>query len=57
MNKGLVYLLIFIGGLIGSYLPVLLGFGDGLLSAWSIIGGLIGSFAGVWAAYWLSQNV
>lgn len=56
MTKGLVYLLVFVGGIIGSYIPVLL-FHQGAFSAVSIIGGLVGSFAGVWVAYWVGQNM
>jgi hypothetical protein len=48
MSKGYVYLWIFIGGTIGSYLPVL--FHQSYFSAASIIGGAIGGFAGIWAA-------
>lgn len=57
MTKGIVYLLVFVGGLIGSYIPVWLGLGDGLFSVWGIIGGLIGSFAGIWVAYKIGQNM
>ena len=53
MTKGLVYILIFIGGAIGSYVPVL--FGQSPFSMVSIIGGIVGSIAGVWSAYKL-QN-
>jgi hypothetical protein len=49
MSKGLVYLLIFVGGVIGSYVPVI--FGQSAFSAVSIIGGVIGSLAGIWAAF------
>jgi hypothetical protein len=48
MSKGYVYLWIFIGSSIGSYLPVL--FHQGFFSAISIIGGTIGAFVGIWAA-------
>jgi hypothetical protein len=46
MSKGLIYLAIFIGGAIGSYIPIL--FHQGALSAASIIGGTIGSLLGIW---------
>lgn len=55
MTKGLVYLLIFVGGFIGSYIPVL--WGDDFFSLWSIVFGTIGSFVGVWAAYKIGQNM
>jgi hypothetical protein len=53
MSKSLVYLLVFVGGAIGSYAPVL--FGQSAFSTISIIGGVIGSFAGIWAAYKLQD--
>jgi hypothetical protein len=49
MNKGLLYLCITIGGIVGGYIPVL--FGAGGLSLISILGGTIGSFFGIWLAY------
>jgi predicted MFS family arabinose efflux permease len=49
MNKGLLYLCITIGGIIGGYIPVL--FGAGGLSLISIVGSTIGGFAGIWLAY------
>jgi hypothetical protein len=48
MSKAYIYLWIFIGSTVGSYLPVL--FHQSFLSAASIIGGVIGSFAGIWLA-------
>jgi len=53
MSKGFVYLCVFIGGLIGSYIPVL--FHQGYFSTASIIGGAVGSFAGIWMAIKLSN--
>ena len=53
MTKGLVYLLIFVGGAIGSYIPAL--FGQDMFSLASIIGGAIGSIAGIWAAVKLNN--
>jgi hypothetical protein len=55
MTKGLVYLLVFVGGIIGSYVPVL--FGQDAFSAISIIGGVIGSLAGIWAAVKLQNYI
>jgi hypothetical protein len=55
MTKGLIYLFIFIGGTVGSYLPVIL-FHAGFFSLWSIVGSLIGSFAGLWVGYKLSTE-
>lgn len=48
MNKTLLYLFIFIGSGIGTYLPVI--FGQSAFSAVSIIGGAIGGIMGIWAA-------
>ncbi|HXY17994.1 MAG TPA: hypothetical protein VEH48_01055, partial [Candidatus Nitrosopolaris sp.] len=48
MSKGYVYLWIFIGSSVGSYLPVL--FHQGFFSASSIIAGAVGAFAGIWIA-------
>jgi phage tail tape-measure protein len=53
--KGLIYLGIFVGGTIGSYIPVL--FGQGIFSAASIIGSAVGSFVGLWAGYKLGSSV
>lgn len=53
MTKSTIYLFIFIGGFIGSYIPVLFG-ADGL--GWNIIGGTLGSFAGIWAAVKLNNS-
>jgi hypothetical protein len=55
MNKGLLYLCITVGGIIGSYIPVL--FGASGLSLISILGGAIGSFAGIWAAIKLNDRI
>jgi hypothetical protein len=54
MNKGLLYLCITIGGLVGGYLPVL--FGAGGLSAVSILGSGVGSVLGIWVAYRLDNG-
>jgi hypothetical protein len=54
MNKGLMTLFIIIGGLIGSYIPILLG--QDSFSIASILGGGVGSIAGIWAAYKLSNS-
>lgn len=53
MDKKTVYLLISAGGLIGSYLPVLLFKANGFGLA-SILGGIIGSIIGVFVAYKMS---
>jgi hypothetical protein len=53
--KGLIYLGIFVGGAIGSYIPVL--FGQDVFSFVGIVGGAIGSFAGLWAGYKLGNSI
>jgi hypothetical protein len=52
MSKGLIYLGIFLGGTVGSYIPVL--FHQGYFSILSIVCGGIGSFVGIWAVVKLS---
>lgn len=52
MNKGLIYLMLSIGGVLGSYLPVLFGADSFLLI--NILGGAIGGFVGIWIAVKLS---
>jgi len=49
MNKATMWLCITVGGIIGSYIPVLLWHAGGLSMA-SILGGGVGSLAGIWAA-------
>lgn len=53
--KGLIYLGIFLGGAIGSYIPVL--FGQDMFSLASLLGGTLGSFAGLWAGYKLGNSM
>jgi hypothetical protein len=55
MNKGMLYLWITIGGIVGSYLPVILFHVSGL-SAISIVGGVIGGLAGIWVAIKLDDG-
>lgn len=51
--KVLVYLGMFIGSVIGGYVPVL--FGAGLISYTSVLFSGIGSIIGVWIGYRLSN--
>lgn len=53
--KALIYIGIFVGGLIGSYVPVL--FGQSAFSFASILAGGAGSLVGIWAGYKLGQNM
>jgi gas vesicle protein len=55
MTKSWIYLGIFVGGAIGTYVPVL--FGQSAFSLASIIGGLVGSIAGIWAAVKISNSM
>jgi hypothetical protein len=53
--KSLIYLGIFVGGTIGSYIPTF--FGQDMFSAASLIGTVVGSFAGLWAGYKIGSNM
>jgi hypothetical protein len=52
MDKKILYIMITIGGVVGGYLPVLLGASG--LSIWSILGSGAGSIAGIFVAAKLS---
>jgi hypothetical protein len=52
--KGLIYLGITIGGLIGGYIPVI--FGQSAFSMVSILAGAAGSFVGLWAGYKIGNS-
>ena len=41
-------------GLVGSYLPILVGNFD-IFSGWSILGSLIGGFFGIWLGFFVSK--
>lgn len=56
MAKFYIYIGIFGGGLIGSYLPVWL-FKVSALSALSIIVGAVGSIVGLFSGYRIYQNI
>lgn len=47
MNKKIILFAAGLFGLIGGYIPVLMGIDDGF-GGWSILGGLIGGFVGIW---------
>lgn len=55
MNKKFLLLFATIFGLIGGYLPVLLGDNDPF-SGWSILGGLIGGLFGIWLGVVVSKR-
>jgi len=52
--KALIYSLVFVGSLIGSYIPVWF-WHAGFFSGWSIILGGAGGLAGIWAAVKLNN--
>ena len=54
MEKATIYIGLFIGSVVGSWLPVALT-GSGWLSAASLIGGFIGAIAGVWLGWKMTQ--
>jgi len=53
--KSLIYLGIFVGGAIGSYIPVL--FGQDVFSAAGILAGAVGSFLGLWVGYKIGNSI
>jgi len=55
MSKSIIYLMVFIGGTIGSIIPT--AFGSGYFSAGSIFGGALGSLVGIWVAVKISNNI
>lgn len=52
-KKRLIWIFLFIGSTAGSYLPTL--WGDGVLSATSIILSFMGGALGIWAGYKLGD--
>ena len=52
-DRAMIYLFLFIGSSVGSYLPVL--FGASLFSFWSIILSGVGGIIGVWIGYKMSH--
>ena len=44
-----------LGGIVGSYVPVLLGDTE-ILDGWSILGSMIGGFVGIWLGVVLSKR-
>jgi len=54
--KGLIFLGVTIGGLIGGWIGTMLDHGNGL-GAWSIILSTVGSLVGIWAAIKANQYI
>ena len=48
-SKKLIWLGLFVGSAIGSYIPKL--WGDGLFSFASLVLGAVGAFVGIWFGY------
>ena len=53
MDKRVLLATSSIGGLVGGYIPALLGAGS--LSGWSLLGGLIGGIIGIWVGIKISE--
>lgn len=54
MEKMTIYIGLFVGSIVGSWLPVAL-FHQGWFSAVSLIGGFIGAVAGTWLGWKFTQ--
>lgn len=52
-SKTLIWIGAFVGGFVGSYIPVL--FGASTLSMSSIIGSTVGGLVGIWGGFKLFQ--
>lgn len=53
MDKRVIILVASLGGMLGAYVPMVLGVSS--LSGWSILGSFIGGLLGVWIGVKLSQ--
>jgi uncharacterized membrane protein YeaQ/YmgE (transglycosylase-associated protein family) len=53
MERTTIFIGLFLGGMVGSYLPVALS-GSGWFSLASIIGGFVGSVVGMWLGWRLT---
>lgn len=53
-TKSLVWIGLFIGSTIGSYLPTL--WGQGYFSLWSIILSAVGGLLGIWAGFKIGND-
>ncbi len=56
MNKGLITIGAFVGGIGGAYLPNLWGDTD-LFSGWSILLSVVGGIIGIWIGYLVAQKI
>lgn len=56
MNKVLILTGATLGGIVGAYIPTLLGDTE-LLDGWSILGSTIGGLVGIWLGYKLAKRI
>jgi hypothetical protein len=54
-SKFVLYFCIFIGSIVGGYIPSL--WHEGLFSFWSIILSGVGGLAGIWVGYKINQMI
>ena len=55
MNKRVILFFAGLFGILGSYIPVLLG-DTNLFDAWSVLGGFIGGVFGIWVGAYLAKK-
>lgn len=56
MTKQFIWIGVFAGSTIGSWLGALLSSGN-WLSGWSVLGGTVGAFIGIWTGYKISKMI
>lgn len=54
-TKTLIYIGIFVGGILGGWLGSLLDNGN-MFGLWGIAGSTLGGFAGIWAGYKIGSS-
>jgi hypothetical protein len=54
-TKSAIWICVFIGSIIGGYIPVL--FGQSFLSMWSLIGNGIGGLLGIWIGFKIGERI
>ena len=55
MNKHVIMFFTIVFGLVGSYVPMLLGETD-IFSLWGILGGFVGGIFGIWFGMMISKR-
>lgn len=53
MDKRVLFMMASLGGLVGGYIPVLLG--ADTLSGWSLLGSFVGGLVGIWFGVRISE--